>query len=433
MSISGREVQDKDGPLLGTEADEDGCTQVEAGQEFPPYTRYLVVAGSFVIQGLACGVVHAWGVQLEYLASHEYAGDDAKIRTLSYVGALMFFGIYFWGMPAGWIAEVWSYPKLCLIGTVIMALGQLLASFCKEPWQLCLAEGVVFGIGIGLVYGPASTAPARWFTKHRGLATGIAVAGVGVGGLAIAPLTEFLMHKTSVAWSQRITAIYILVLGAISSMAVRVPAQDRSRSFRSFDWRSFGSARFAIHTVMVFFVTAAYIVPYMFLPKFWVQHGISPSDASVLIALANVASSVGRVAVGFAADYIGALNSLMIVLVAAAAACLAVWPFATSFGSGLAMGLFYGFSSGGYWTLLPLAAASLFGIDRLASNAGTFYSVSAVGAWLGTPVADAILSGPGGGIDYLGMSLYTGALWAAALAAAVANRWLVSPKVLAKA
>ncbi|KAJ2243474.1 hypothetical protein GGI13_006586, partial [Coemansia sp. RSA 455] len=210
---------------------------------FPTYTRYAVVASCFVIQGLSCGLVHAWGVQQEYLAANVYVGEPSKIKTLGYIGTLMYFSLYLWGMLAGWLAEVWSYRKLCFVGIVIMALGQLLASFCKEPWQLCLTEGIVFGLGIGLVFSPTSTAPARWFTKRRGLATGIAVAGVGVGGLVIAPLTEYLVRKTSVEWSLRISAIYIIVLGSIACYFVRVPFQDKTRTLRNFDWYAFGDRR----------------------------------------------------------------------------------------------------------------------------------------------------------------------------------------------
>ncbi|KAJ2491418.1 hypothetical protein IWW37_002302 [Coemansia sp. RSA 2050] len=400
--------------------------------EFPTYTRYAVVASCFVIQGLSCGLVHSWGVQQEYLAANVYVDEASKIKTLSYIGTLMYFSLYLWGMLAGWLAEVWSYRKLCFVGIVIMAIGQLLASFCKEPWQLCLTEGMVFGLGIGLVFSPTSTAPARWFTKRRGLATGIAVAGVGVGGLVIAPLTEFLVRQTSVEWSLRISAIYIIVLGSIACYFVRVPFQDKTRTLRNFDWHAFGDWRFAIHAWMVFFVTAAYIVPYTFLPEFWVDNGISSQTASVLIAVANVASSVGRVATGFAADYIGVLNSLVLCLAIASVSCFVLWPFATGIGVGVVMGLCYGFTAGGYWSLAPLAAGKLFGVDKLASNAGIFYTVSAVGAWLGGPAAGAILSGPGHGTNFSGMSAYVGALWLAALVLAMVNRSLLSKRILAK-
>ncbi|KAJ2549134.1 hypothetical protein IWW35_003885 [Coemansia sp. RSA 1878] len=399
-------------------------------KEHPRYTRYLVIASCFTIQGLSCGVVHSWGVQQEYLANNVYKDEPKKIETLSYIGTLMFFSLYLWGMPAGWIAEVWSYRNLCFIGVVIMAVGQVLASFCSEPWQLCITQGIVFGVGIGLVFGPTSTAPAGWFTKRRGLATGITVAGVGVGGLVIAPLTEFLVRTTSVAWSQRITAIYILVLGTISCWFVRVPTQNTHRSFRSFNWREFKNRRFAVHAAMVFFVTAAYIVPYTYLPEFWVTHGISSQTASVLIAVANVASSVGRIVTGFSADYIGVLNSLALSLGIACVSCLLVWPFATNIGVGVVMGLFYGFTAGGYWSVAPLAAAKLFGIEKLASNTGTFYTVSAVGAWLGNPVGNAILSGPGHGTLFLGMSIYIGVLWFSAFVMAVVNRASYSKRLI---
>ncbi|KAJ1737922.1 hypothetical protein LPJ72_000077 [Coemansia sp. Benny D160-2] len=395
---------------------------VDPAKEFPRYTRYAVIAGCFVIQALSCGTIHAWGVQQEYLAANVYAGDESGIKTLGYVGTLMFFGIYIWGMLAGWMAEVWSYRKLCVIGVLLMFLGQLLGSFCKQPWQVCLTEGIVYGLGGGLVYSPTSTAPARWFTTRRGLATGITVAGVGVGGLVIAPLTEYLVSHVGVPWSMRISAFYILVLGLIACYFVRVPVQDKTRTLKNFNWGAFYNRRFVVQALMVFFVTAAYIVPFMYLPQFWVSKGISSQTASVIIAVANVSSSIGRVVTGFAADYIGVLNSLMITLIVSSISCLLIWPLTTGTGVAIVMGIFYGFPSGGYWTLAPLAAGKLFGVSMLASTTGIFYTTSAIGAWLGNPVAGALLHGPGHDSNFLSMSLYIGALWAAAFIMAVINR-----------
>ncbi|KAJ1963709.1 hypothetical protein GGI12_001899 [Dipsacomyces acuminosporus] len=394
----------------------------DAAKEFPPYTRYTVIAGSFVLQGLSCGFNHSWGVQQEYLTTHEFANDESKIKTLGYIATLMIFSLYLWGMLAGWLAEVWSYRKLCFISVVFMSLGQLLASFCKEPWQFCLTQGIIFGFGSGLAFSPTCAAPAKWFTKRRGLATGIAVAGVGVGGLIIAPLTEFLVRTVGVSWSNRISAIYIFVLGSIACYFVRVPFQDKTRTLKNFDWKAFYDRKFTIHAVMVFFVTAAYLVPYAYLPEFWTGEGISPQTASILIAIANVASALGRIAMGFAADYIGVLNSLLLSLGISTIATLLIWPFSTSVGVGVVMSLFYGFNAGGYWTLAPLAAGKLFGIEKLASNAGIFYTVSAIGAWLGIPVSGAILANTGHGNNFTGMIIYVGILWAVALVFAFTNR-----------
>ncbi|KAJ2047263.1 hypothetical protein IW146_003859 [Coemansia sp. RSA 922] len=399
---------------------------------FPAYTRYAVIVGCFVLQGLSCGVVNSWGVQRQYLAANVYAGETSKIRMLSYTGTLMFFSLYLWGMLAGWLAEVWSYRKLCFVGVLAMALGQLLASFCEEPWQLCLTEGALFGLGVGLVFGPSSAAPARWFKKRRGLATGLAVTGAGAGGLVIAPLTEFLVHRVGVEWSLRVSATYIMVLGSIACYYTRVPFQDKTRSFSNFDWRAFGDLRFATNAGMVFLVVAGYIIPYAFLPEFWVAKGISSQTASVLIAVSNGASLLGRIITGFTADHFGVLNSLILGLGVTSLSCLLLWPFATNVCMGVVMSIFYGFGTGGYWALAPLVAAKLFGVDRLASISGVILTVSAAGSWAGSPVANAMLERPGHGSDFIAVSTYAGSLWLAAFVLALVNRTLYSKKIFSK-
>ncbi|KAJ2809783.1 hypothetical protein H4S07_003061 [Coemansia furcata] len=400
--------------------------------KFPAYTRYATVAGCFVLQGLSCGVLNSWGVQRQYLAANVYNGDTAKIKTLSYVGTLMFFGLYLWAMIAGWLAEVWSYRKLCFLGVVAMALGPLIASFCSEPWQLCLTEGAIFGLGAGLVFGPSSSAPARWFTKRRGLATGIAVTGAGAGGLVIAPLTEFLIRSVGVEWNLRISAIYIMVLGSIACFFTRVPFQDKTRTLRNFDWRAFGDLRFATNAGMVTFVVAGYIIPYAFLPEFWVSKGLGAQTASVLISVSNGASLFGRILIGFTADHFGVLNSLILGLGITSLSCLVLWPFATNVGMGVVMSVIYGFGTGAYWALAPLVAAKLFGVDRLASISGIISTVAAVGSWLGSPIVNAMLDRPGHDNDFVAVSTYAGCFWLGAFVCAVVNRMLYSKKLFSK-
>ncbi|KAJ1958172.1 hypothetical protein EC988_000456 [Linderina pennispora] len=264
------------------------------------------------------------------------------------------------------------------------------------------------------------------------MATGLALSGVGVGGLIIAPLTEFLVRHIGVPWSQRISAIYTIVFGAIACYFVRVPFQDKSRTLRNFDWKAFHDRRFAIQALMVFFATAAYLVPVSYLPQFWTSHGVGAETASVMIAISNVSNAVGRLAMGVAADYIGVLNSLVLGVGCSTIGALVIWPFATSVGSGLVMGIIYGFGSGGYWTLVPLAAAKLFGIDKLASNTGIFYTLSALSAWIGNPVGGAILANSRHGSQYLGMIMYVGALWAVSFFFASCNRLSYSRQVLVK-
>lgn len=66
-------------------------------------------------------------------------------------------------------------------------------SFANQLWQLYLTQGMLFGIGAAFCFAPSVTLPSQWFYKRRGLATGIAVSGSGIGGVVLSPLTQHLI------------------------------------------------------------------------------------------------------------------------------------------------------------------------------------------------------------------------------------------------
>ena len=127
---------------------------------------------------------------------------------------------------------------------------------------------MVFGIGCGLVFTPASTAPARWFAKRRGLATGTAIAGVGVGGLVISPVTEHLLNTVGVKTTLRITALYIVTIGGIAGLFVFCPYTGAGRKTPSmreaFTWKIFKQPRFVLHCLMCWLAMTTYLIPYTF-------------------------------------------------------------------------------------------------------------------------------------------------------------------------
>ena len=61
---------------------------------------------------------------------------------------------------------------------IILFIGYALLSQTTVLWQLYLFYGVLCGIGYGIGYGPLASMVARWFTRRRGLALGIATSGI---------------------------------------------------------------------------------------------------------------------------------------------------------------------------------------------------------------------------------------------------------------
>jgi MFS family permease len=86
-------------------------------------------------------------------------------------------------------------------GCIVVFLGQFFASFSHSLWSIFLTQvstkflrkcrcsyaklitkGIMQGLGCGLLLPMIFAIPSQWFRKHRGVATGIVVAGSSLGG-----------------------------------------------------------------------------------------------------------------------------------------------------------------------------------------------------------------------------------------------------------
>src|ERR1700732_5096221 len=97
------------------------------------------------------------------------------------------------------------------LGVALMAGGLLLAPLTTRPWHLYLTIGVLVGAGsICLGYSGQSLFLPNWFNRRRGLAIGLAFAGVGVGSVTLLPWVQLMIEQTG--WRTACTAMGLLVL-----------------------------------------------------------------------------------------------------------------------------------------------------------------------------------------------------------------------------
>lgn len=97
------------------------------------------------------------------------------------------------------------------LGVALMGAGLLLAPLTSQPWHLYLTIGVMVGAGsVCLGYSGQSLFVPNWFIRRRGLAMGLAFAGVGIGSMTLLPWVQ---HMIEVAgWRTACTAMGLLVL-----------------------------------------------------------------------------------------------------------------------------------------------------------------------------------------------------------------------------
>jgi MFS family permease len=92
------------------------------------------------------------------------------------------------------------------LGVVLMASGLLLAPLTTQIWHLYLTIGMLVGGGsICLGYSGQSLFLPNWFVRKRGLAIGIAFAGVGIGSIIMLPLVQLVIERTG--WRTACTAM----------------------------------------------------------------------------------------------------------------------------------------------------------------------------------------------------------------------------------
>ena len=97
------------------------------------------------------------------------------------------------------------------LGVALMAGGLLLAPLTTQPWHLYLTIGVLVGAGsVCLGYSGQSLFLPNWFNRRRGLAMGLAFAGVGIGSMTLLPWVQHMIEQTG--WRTACTAMGILVL-----------------------------------------------------------------------------------------------------------------------------------------------------------------------------------------------------------------------------
>src|SRR3977135_968969 len=97
------------------------------------------------------------------------------------------------------------------LGGALVVCCALRAPHATQPWHLYLTIGVMVGAGsVCLGYSGQSLFLPNWFIRRRGLAMGLAFAGVGIGSVTFLPWVQHMIEQTG--WRTACTAMGVMVL-----------------------------------------------------------------------------------------------------------------------------------------------------------------------------------------------------------------------------
>ena len=373
-----------------------GLTPAQPVPQEPPYA-WVVVWACFGSLAVIFGVSYSFAAFFASFAA-EFAAQRADVALVFGLCGLIYFVL---GVGGGMLADRFGPRAVCMTGMACIAAGLLGTSLAKSMATVYLCYGVGIGIGIALVYTPSIACVQPWFTRRRGLAAGIASAGIGAGTLVVP-----LLASGAIAWLQwrdalRVMALAVLVLGlGCAALMRRAPVASATSGGAKLPLPGY-TLREALHSRIFWwlYLGAVLAAPSMFVPFAHVSAaardaGINTAQAVGLVGLIGIGSLVGRLVIGALADRLGRTLTLVLMQGAMGATYL-LWAGAASYPLFALFALCFGLSYGGIVSLLPALCMDYFGARAVASIIGMLYSGAALGNLLGPVLAGLVFDHTG--------------------------------------
>jgi MFS family permease len=185
------------------------------------YYGWVIIGVSFLTLFLALGIRFSFGVVYVALLK-EYGwgrGETAGAFSL----AMLTNGLF--GMVSGDLIDRFGPRVVFPLGAAFLAMGLAAASYITAIWHLYLLFGMIIAMGINtLTYAPHMALIPKWFVRRKGLAAGLALAGMGLGTMVMAPVIQFLID--TVGWR----FAFLILAGIVLGMVVPMTALFQRRS-----------------------------------------------------------------------------------------------------------------------------------------------------------------------------------------------------------
>ncbi|WWC58876.1 uncharacterized protein I303_101421 [Kwoniella dejecticola CBS 10117] len=376
--------------------DKPPATQAQPAMTPPPnggFAAWSTVAGCWVALFVQFGLCNSFGVFQAYYETHLI--QDKTPSDIAWIGTIQVFILFFGGLFVGRFLDSHGAHVLTVPGSILLVLGLMFTSLCKEYWQLILAQGVLFGIGCSLTFHPCVALPSQWFSTKRALATSIAIAGSGIGGVVWPIVIRVLFDRVGFPWGTRAVGFISLGLLALSNALIKKRAPKRSPLPWTQVARLGMDLRFALTVSSVALSILGFFVPFYYISTNAIESGASPSLAFYCIAFVNAGSSVGRLLAGFitfiSPFMLIALSSMMCGIF-----ILAMWVSLKTTAALIAFGIIYGFFSGIWISAIPPSIASISKIPEIGTRIGLLWGLCSIFALVGPPIAGAIVNGHDG-------------------------------------
>ncbi|KAI9306821.1 major facilitator superfamily domain-containing protein [Cunninghamella echinulata] len=393
---------------------------------------WFTVLSTFLVLFYTFGIIFSFG-NFQKLYVEEVYRDQVNAFEIMFIGGLASALLVSSGLYIPLLTNRWGYKIIMLLGTVVCPLGLILSSMCTMVYQIFICQGVIFGIGAGLIFSTTVVLPSPWFYRHRCLALGISFSGAGFGPVLFGPVTSLWNLQIGYRQCLRVLGgIGFFILGMATLLVKIHPSLSSSSTVPVISPSSFTSPITKIeltpellssssytpstlpigfplssssspssstsimtkpffkkwngwnpHYLLLLFysllVTFGYLYPYFALPTYAKDIlYMNDTNGSLLISLMSLLNGISRIFMGFIGDRIGALNALLICTFISGLSSSLIWQFSSNFGIYIIYCIVIGFFSGTFTSLLPIIVSDIINQEAYQKYVGICYAVSKI-------------------------------------------------------
>ncbi|KIJ69501.1 hypothetical protein HYDPIDRAFT_24336 [Hydnomerulius pinastri MD-312] len=350
---------------------------------------WVVVSACSLITAFFVGGSYSWGVMQAALANEKLAPDS----TLAFIGSVAVSWVAFGAVPNSRVIRWLGTRNGAILGCCLLGVGQILNGFsANSVGGLFFTNGIILGLGNSLCFLACGTLSSQWFKRRRGLANGLVFAGGGIGGCAQSIAMQALINKVGIPWTFRIMGFVTLLVTVPAAMLLK---ERHARATATVDWSLFKDPKFVLLFLGSGIATFPLLVPPFFIPLYASSLNLSINLGSVLLAVFNISSAVGRVGFGSFCDVVGPLSSLSLSLIVSAISMLAIWPESNTLAPFVVFVVINGLGNGGFFATMPSVVGHVYG-SRVSIAFAMVVTSWSIGYIMGAPVAGYILEQYGG-------------------------------------